>query len=174
MKPLKVQFHEFMQFKNFAERTQEMYLNAVSELSRYYNKSPKQIGQDEIIQYILYMQNQKKLSFSTCNVALSDFKCFYNQFLNSGTIVLKIPNRKRPKKLPIIYSQAEVERVIQHTDIRTVQHLLGHSDISTTMVYLHVTNKLISKVKSPLDNLFSDEVDPFDSVLDDDKENSND
>jgi len=286
-----------MQFKNFSENTQELYLNAVIKLSEHYNTSPKQLGQEEILQYMLYLQNKKKLSFSTCNVALSGFKCFYNQFLNNGTIVIKIPSRKRPKKLPIVYSQQEVERIFHHTqnpklrmmfmtaygtgmrlkellnlrvkdidsqresifvqnskgkkdrytllpkslllelrhyyqlyqpnhwlffsykperqysrdavarafraskmkaglakvggihtlrhcfathlleagtDIRTVQHLLGHADIGTTMIYLHVTNNLISKVTSPLDSLFSDEVDPFDTSLNDDKENSND
>ena len=38
-------------------------------------------------------------------------------------------------------------------DIRTIQELLGHTNLQTTMIYTHVAKKNILGVRSPLDEI---------------------
>ena len=40
-------------------------------------------------------------------------------------------------------------------DIHSIQHLLGHSDLVTTMIYLHVAQVKAKPVHSPLDTLYN-------------------
>ena len=45
-------------------------------------------------------------------------------------------------------------------DIQTVQELLGHKDVKTTMIYTHVLNRGGKGVRSPVDTLLSSALKP--------------
>ena len=109
-----------MQLRNFSERTQDSYINAVEGLLKHYeNKSPVKIGQQDIEDYILYLLNDRKLAWNSCNVAISGIKFFYNVTLKDRVVAFQMPVRKTLKKLPVVYSVKEVEKVLYaHSQIK--------------------------------------------------------
>jgi site-specific recombinase XerD len=113
MSPLRQRFIDEMKLRNFSSRTISAYTGALVALAGHYHKSPHQISEEEIRQYLLFMTETKKLTYSTCNVAISAFKLFYNDVLGQGEIFFQIPIRKTPKRLPVVLSMNEVERMFQ-------------------------------------------------------------
>jgi integrase/recombinase XerD len=104
-----------MQLRRFAPGTQEAYVRAVAELARYYGRSPDQIGPEEVKSYLLYLINQRRLNWSTVNVASAAVRFFYGPTLGRPDVGRAIPPRRTPKRLPEILSAEETRRLFAVT-----------------------------------------------------------
>jgi hypothetical protein len=71
MSELRKRMMREMDLRNFAPKTKQAYTHAVAGLADYYKRQPDKISQKEVEDYLLYLKNERKLSFNTRNVAAS-------------------------------------------------------------------------------------------------------
>jgi site-specific recombinase XerD len=103
---------EDMRLRNFSPRTIATYLEQVTRFAAYFHQSPEHLGADDIRRYQLYLVEQKHASASTLNVATSALKFLYRVTLGRDEPVAKVPLAKRAKKLPVVLSPGEVQRLL--------------------------------------------------------------
>jgi integrase/recombinase XerD len=113
MTVLRQKMLEDMQLRGLSTRTQETYAQAVSQLARYYHKSPDQISEDELRQYFLYLKNVRRVSRNTCTIALCGIKFFYVHTLKRSWQILEFIRPDKENKLPVVLSVEEVGRILR-------------------------------------------------------------
>jgi site-specific recombinase XerD len=100
-----------MKLRNFAARTQKSYLGVMVGLAKHYRQFPDQLTQEQIRKYLLHLE-ERGLSSSSQNVAVSGLKFFYQQVLGWSEKELFLPPRKRLWCLPEVFSPREVEQLL--------------------------------------------------------------
>jgi len=100
-----------MVLRRFSPKTQQAYVAAVAGLARFYKQSPEKIDKQMVQEYLLYLTRDRKLSWNSCNVAVSGLRFFYTQTLGMDSMYLNIPPRKGDHPLPEILSTEEIEKL---------------------------------------------------------------
>jgi len=80
-----------MQLRRLSERTQKTYVDWVKQLTRWADKSPDRVTEEEMRDFFLYLTNEKQLSSSSVNQALCSLKFFTEQVLGREWMHYNIP-----------------------------------------------------------------------------------
>jgi integrase/recombinase XerD len=105
-----------MELRGYSPMTIKSYINHVSNFAKFYNKSPKYLGEKEICDYLHYCIIKKKLSEGTVNYINSSLKFCYTKTLNKYWNSDKIARMKEPSKLPSVLSPDEVKSIFDVTE----------------------------------------------------------
>jgi len=116
MNPLRKQMEADLAVRGMAHKTREAYVSAVAGLAKYYGKRPDLISDAEVQRYLLYMMEERGLSWSTCNVTIQGLLFFFRTTLKRREAEFFIPRAKRPAKLPQILSREEVAALLEKTE----------------------------------------------------------
>jgi site-specific recombinase XerD len=108
---------EDMQVRNLALNTQTSYVQQVSLFARHFDKSPEQLGSEDIRAYQVYLTNEKKLAPGSVLIAVAALRFLYKVSLKKNwSFADVIPAPKKPQKLPVILSPEEVLHFLSCVD----------------------------------------------------------
>lgn len=154
MTVLRKRMLEDLRIRNYADRTQEAYIGAVAAYAKHFGKSPDLLGPEDVRSYQVYLVEDRKVSWSTLNVAVCALQFFYGTTLSKDWTLWHIPYAKPEQKLPVVLSQGEVTKLFE--GIENTKHLalllvaysgglriseishLGVGDIDSKRMIIHI------------------------------------
>jgi site-specific recombinase XerD len=120
-----------LQLRGITPRTQTAYLREIAKLETYFNRSPEELGEEEVKEYLVHMLEDRGLSSGTYKYYAAGIKFLYRTTLNRGEVVEKIKYPKAKIKLPVVLDLSEVRTMLsvmenlKHRAVLTITYSAG-------------------------------------------------
>lgn len=103
-----------IRLRHYSIRTEEAYVNVVRRFIIFHGKRhPKEMGVDEIRQYLSHLASVERVSASTQNVALSALLFLYREVLRIDLPLIEgVERAKRPMRQPVVLTREEARKIL--------------------------------------------------------------
>ena len=98
-----------LELQNLRPATQAAYLRNVYVFTRHYMRSPEEMGEEEVRNYLLHLYRVRGLKPSSVKVHTAALKFLYKETLRRPEVVQSIRMPRVPRQIPEILSGSEVE-----------------------------------------------------------------
>jgi integron integrase len=128
-KKLMDQVKDRIRIKQYAYKTEQAYLNWIKRYILFHNKKhPSELGAQDLENYLTFLAAERNVAASTQNQALSAILFLYNEVLDIPLGAdFQFIGAKKPKRLPVVLSKEEVQRVLDR--------LAGTTKIVSQLLY---------------------------------------
>jgi integron integrase len=110
------QVRDVIRRKHYSIRTEQAYIDWIKRFIIYHGKRhPGEMGEEEVVEFLTHLARDIDVAASTQNQALSALLFLYKEVLKHEIGWLeKVERAKKPPKLPVVLSLAEVKRIFGH------------------------------------------------------------
>lgn len=112
------QVRDVIRYKHYSRRTEQSYLHWIKRFILFHNKKhPKEMGKDEIVQYLTHLAVKRQVAPGTQNLALSAILFLYRDVLK-----LELPwigdfeRAKRAQRIPVVLTRDEIKALLSQCE----------------------------------------------------------
>jgi site-specific recombinase XerD len=113
MTALRQRMIEDMRLRNLSRHTIDAYVLAVKQFAKHFKRSPEQSAPQDVRQYLLYLVQEKHVSWSRYNIARCALQFLYQVTLGRDEHFAKLPCARDRKRLPTVLSTDELRRLFE-------------------------------------------------------------
>jgi site-specific recombinase XerD len=104
--------HDELVRRHYATTTRESYLRIVRAFHRHVGGRLDRVGPDDLRRYQVYLLDERKLAVGTVVAEIAALRFFFLRVLKRRNMKEDLPYPKRRKRLPVVLSPEEVQRLI--------------------------------------------------------------